>query len=1226
MATFIGSELPDFLVGLPEDDLIFGEEGNDVLLGEAGNDTIYGGSGSDRLLGGLGEDRLEGDVGADTLDGGSGNDTLLGGSGNDVLFGGGGNDFLEGGDGADLLMGGGGSDTLIGGIGPDTFGIRLGWGSTTQNRADLIVDFQDGRDRILLGGIGFNGLLIESGTGVYRNSTAIRVRSTGEYLAIVQGVGPNRITREDFIVGELPIPDSTPPSFANFQAPNITQQNIASQTLSIQYADATGIDTRSIDNQDIVVVGPNGFFQAATPIGFTPSGGASVTATYSVAAPGGSWDANEDGTYQVFLQSGQIFDVDGNYTPGATLGSFQVSVPPPIVPVTVSVSPASVLEDSNTTMTFTLTRSTFLRNPLTINFRLQGTATRNSDYSVVGGIIGADGRGTITLPAGIASGTILVTPRTDNLAEANETVEVVLDPGTGYSVSGTGQATGTIVDDEAAVSLAIAPEAVFEDSDTPLVYTFTRTGFLGRAVTVSFTVAGTALGNTDYTVVAPPETTFTFNGVSGTITFAAGQETRELRFVPTTDTQLEPDETIAVTLTNGTGYVAATTTPVVGTIRNDESTVSVAVEPASVPEDSGSPLVYTFTREGFTDVEATVNFTVGGTATLGPTADYTATSTAAGFTFTGTTGTLTFAVGETTKTVTVTPNADSVQEPDETVELTVAEGPNYLVGASPTAIGTIANDESSVALAVAPESVLEDSESPLSFTFTRSGFLDRALNVSFTVGGDAVLDTDYTVSASQGTNFTFNGTTGTIAFEAGETSRTITFTPIANSQPQENRTISLDVESGTGYIIETQDPVVGTITDDDAGILLSVSPAAVREDSGQGIVYTFARSGFTGGELTVNFTIGGTALFGPTGDYTVVSSAPGFTFDGTTGTITFAADQATATLTVLPTSDLLTIEPDETVILTLAAGTGYGVATTAPITGTILNDDGIVTNTDDSGAGSLRQAILAANNAASLPNATITFEGAGAAGEIGLETALPAIARNMTIDGPGAASLTVRRTSEEEFRIFTLNNGITATIRGLTIANGANSSGNGGGILNNGGVLTIEDSAVIDSTAIIGGGIYQANGTLTLQNTTIANNQATSPEGGAGGGLGVGTGTVNLLEGTSFEDNFAQSVGGGIYNNGATLDITGLPSNRVNFSGNRTNGFGGGIYNNDGAVTVDYANFQNNQATSIIASGGAIFNVGGSLVVNNTIFNNAPLNSPNAISGTFTGSGNIGLS
>src|SRR4029079_7738446 len=101
------------------------------------------------------------------------------------------------------------------------------------------------------------------------------------------------------------------------------------------------------------------------------------------------------------------------------------------------------------------------------------------------------------------------------------------------------------------------------------------------------------------------------------------------------------------------------------------------------------------------------------------------------------------------------------------------------------------------------------------------------------------------------------------------------------------------------------------------------------------MVYTFTREGVTSTALTVNFTIGGTATFN--NDYTQTGAA---TFVPPSGTVTFAAGSSTATVTVDPTADT-NAEPDETVILTVAAGTGYNVAAPSSATGTILNDDAV---------------------------------------------------------------------------------------------------------------------------------------------------------------------------------------------------------------------------------------------------------------------------------------------
>ncbi len=189
-----------------------------------------------------------------------------------------------------------------------------------------------------------------------------------------------------------------------------------------------------------------------------------------------------------------------------------------------------------------------------------------------------------------------------------------------------------------------------EDGTTNLVYTFTRTGSTTSALTANYTLGGTATLNTDYTR----------SGTNNTVTFAANATTATVIVDPTADTTVESDETVALTLTAGTDYTIGTTTAVTGTITNDDTSVTLAVSPASVTEDGTSNLVYTFTRSGVTTSALTVNYGIGGTATLNT--DYTRS---------GTNNTVTFAANAATATVTVDPTADTTVEPDETVALTL---------------------------------------------------------------------------------------------------------------------------------------------------------------------------------------------------------------------------------------------------------------------------------------------------------------------------------------------------------------------------------------------------------------------------------------------------------------------------------------------------------------------------------------------------------------------------
>ncbi|MGH9958505.1 MAG: Calx-beta domain-containing protein, partial [Pyrinomonadaceae bacterium] len=399
---------------------------------------------------------------------------------------------------------------------------------------------------------------------------------------------------------------------------------------------------------------------------------------------------------------------------------------------------------------------------------------------------------------------------------------------------------------------------------------------------------------------------------------------------PSPDGTSEPDETVILTLVAGTGYNVVEPSSATGTITNDDIVVSVAVSPGAVDEDGATNLVYTFTRND-SNGALTANISVGGTATFGD--DY---GQSGADSFTPPTGTVAFANGSLTTTVTVDPSSDSTVEPDETVILTVVAGAGYAVGAPSSAMGTITNDDTEVSVAVAPSSVLEDGSGNLVYTFTRNGVTTGALTVNFSVGGTAtfgVSPNDYTQTGAA----TFTPPTGTVQFTAGSSTATMTVNPETDSTVEPDETVIPTVTAGTGYnVAAVNNSATGTITNDDTDVSIAVAPSSVAEDGATNLVYTFTRAGVTSSSLVVNFTIGGTASFGALpADYTQAGAT---SFVPPNGSVTFGAGNSTATVTVNPNTDA-TSEPDETVILTLAAGTGYNVVNPSSDTGTILNDD-----------------------------------------------------------------------------------------------------------------------------------------------------------------------------------------------------------------------------------------------------------------------------------------------
>ena len=248
-----------------------------------------------------------------------------------------------------------------------------------------------------------------------------------------------------------------------------------------------------------------------------------------------------------------------------------------------------------------------------------------------------------------------------------------------------------------------------------------------------------------------------------------------------------------------------------------------------------------------------------------------------------------------------------------------------------------------------------------------------------------------------------------------------------------------------------------------------------------------------------------------------------------------------------------------------------------------------VTNTNDSGPGSLRQALTIAND-----GDTIGF---AVTGTISLTRGELVIDKNIIISGPGPGLLTVARSQQApDSRIFNILPSHTVEINGLTITGGS-LVGNGGGI-SSGATLTISDCAISGNSILTtdglqhsGAGIYNV-GTMTIVNSTVNNNQALT--GGffppSGGGISSDVGTLTI-QNTTISENTAAGYGGGVYNVGSLTAINST------IRGN-TAGSGGGIMTNTFMIATN-CTISGNSATF---EGGGIF--GGGTISNCTISGN----------------------
>ena len=237
-----------------------------------------------------------------------------------------------------------------------------------------------------------------------------------------------------------------------------------------------------------------------------------------------------------------------------------------------------------------------------------------------------------------------------------------------------------------------------------------------------------------------------------------------------------------------------------------------------------------------------------------------------------------------------------------------------------------------------------------------------------------------------------------------------------------------------------------------------------------------------------------------------------------------------------------------------------------------------VINTNDSGPGSLRQALTDASE-----GDTITF---AVSGTIRLIRGELLVNKDVNISGPGTDNLAVSGNAKS--RVFHISTGTTATISGLTIKNGV-ATGNypdnsGGGIYNDHATLTVNDCAITGNFASVGGGI---------------NNDAFNPNH-------ENVHAVLTINNSIFTENSVDGNGGAIYNY-AYRSYANLTINKSAFTGNAAASFGGAV----GNVTLDVptstmVSLNNSTLTGNTATEGggilnySVLNAPGTVEVNNS--------------------------
>jgi VCBS repeat-containing protein len=575
----------------------------------------------------------------------------------------------------------------------------------------------------------------------------------------------------------------------------------------------------------------------------------------------------------------------------------------------LTVSPAEVTEGDGTsvTLSFTVALSAASGQTVTVNYATSdGTAAAPGDYTAASG--------TLTFTPGQTSQPVNVTVQGDTDYEGDETLTLTLSSPSNAAL-GTASATGTIRDNDLpTVQFDLPTSSGAEPSATVNVEVrLSAPVVAGQTVNVPYTVGAgsTATGGSDYTI-AP----------SGSLSFAAGEQSKNIVVTVQDDALDEDAETVLLNLGTPSGATLAGQTSHTVTIDDDDAqpTVRFAAATSNTSESAGAASI-TVELSAASGRTVTVNYaTSDGTATSP--ADYTAAS-----------GTLTFTPGQTSRTIPVTVVNDSVSETSETVGLTLSAPSNASLGASTHTL-TIDDDDSppQVLFDVTTSSFSESAgTATITVRLTQAAGADVSVNFA-AAGGSAVSPADYTFA-----------TASPLTFAAGDTSEQITVNIAGNSTYQLDRTLVVELSgvSSTvpGVALGANTSHTLTIDDDDGpSATFATSAATIQEDGGsQSVTVTLSAAVLAGDTITLNLTPSGTAA--SPADYSAPSS------------VTFGPGESSKSFDITVVDNQVDA-PDKTVVLTMSPATGSNVTlgANAQYTLTIADDDTTPVAQDDTGA------------------------------------------------------------------------------------------------------------------------------------------------------------------------------------------------------------------------------------------------------------------------------------
>ncbi|MEH2115632.1 Calx-beta domain-containing protein [Nostoc sp.] len=594
------------------------------------------------------------------------------------------------------------------------------------------------------------------------------------------------------------------------------------------------------------------------------------------------------------------------------IGAFEYVLPK----VNFGAATYNTTEDSTaTTVTISVTLNASPETAVTVPIVVKNssTATSGNDYTfsptTISFAAGATGANLTQL--------ITFTINPDDLPENTETVVLNFGTLTGADLGTITETTLNIAANDAIQYAISTPTSTLTEGNSgtqAVSFTVTRSGGIGVASTVDYAFNGTATFGSDYNNI---QVTGGGSAASGTLTFAVGETTKTITANVLGDNTFELNEDITVTLSNPN----LTTAPESSTITNNSATATI-INDDNQPTISISDVSVT---EGNTGATTNANFTISlsNPSYQQVTVNYNTsdgTAEAADSDYNSTPGTITFNPGETSKTLNIGVVGDNKFETNETFSVNLLGATNATITDS-LGVGTIINDDNQPTISISDVSVTEGNTG----TTTNANFIISLSNPSY-----QQITVNYNTSdgTAQVADSDYNSASGTITFNPGETTKTLSIGVIGDNKFESNETFSVNLLGATNATI-TDSLGVATIIDDDGQPNISISDVSVTE-------------GNTGATTNANFTI---SLSNPSSQQVTVNyntsdgtaNIADFDYNSALGTIIFAPGETSKVISIGVIGDNQT-ESNETFSVNLSGATNAAIADNLGV-GTIINDD-----------------------------------------------------------------------------------------------------------------------------------------------------------------------------------------------------------------------------------------------------------------------------------------------